>query len=53
MRYLDEKMVKEMKEEIEDTVFSDEYGECIDSLADLDTDKDIIDKCLGGNCDEL
>lgn len=52
MLSLDKKIVKEMKEEIEDSVFADEYGEFIDSLADLETDKDIIDKCLGGKEDE-
>ena len=52
MLSLDQKIVKEMKEEIEDSVFSDEFGDAIDSLAGLDTDKDIIDKCLGGNENE-
>lgn len=52
MTHLDKKILQEMKEDIEDSVFSDEYGECICSLADLDTDKDIIDRCLGGNDDE-
>ncbi len=49
---LDKKIVKEMKEDIEDSIFADEYGEFIDSLADLDTDEDIINKCLGGDKDE-
>ena len=49
---LDKKIVKEMKEDIEDYIFADEYGEFIDSLADLDTDEDIINKCLGGDKDE-
>ena len=49
---LDKKIVQEMKADIEDSVFADEYGEFIDSLADLETDKDIIDRCLGGNKDE-
>ena len=38
-----------MKEDIDDSVFADEIGPFIDSLAGLETDKDIIDKCLGGN----
>ena len=46
--FLENKIIQEMKDEIEDSVFADEYGEFIDSLADLDTDKDIIDKCTGG-----
>ena len=49
---LDQKIVKEMKEELEDSIFHDEFGEFIDSLADLETDKDIIDNCLGGNNNE-
>ena len=49
---LDKKIIKEMKEDIEDSIFADEYGEFIDSLADLDTDEDIINKCLGGDKDE-
>ena len=52
MTGLDNKIVKEMKQELEDIVFADEYGEFIDSLADLETDKDIIDKCMGGKKDE-
>ena len=52
MTSLDNKIVKEMKESIDDSVFADEYGEFIDSLLDLDTDKDIIDKCMGGKINE-
>lgn len=52
MEFLDKKIVQEMKSDIEDSVFADEYGEFIDSLADLETDKEIIDKCLGGNNNE-
>lgn len=48
MEFLDKRIVNEMKEDIEDSVFTDEIGQFIDSLADLETDKDIIDKCLGG-----
>ena len=47
MVHLDNKIVKEMKEDIEDSVFADEYGEFIDSLADLKTDKDILENCGG------
>lgn len=46
---LDKKIVNEMKEDIDDSVFNDEYGEFIDSLLDLETDEDIINNCLGGN----
>jgi hypothetical protein len=49
MSYLDKLIVNEMTEDIEESVFSDEMGEFIDSLADLETDKDIIDRCIGGN----
>ena len=52
MEFLDRKIMQEMKADIEDSVFADEYGEFIDSLAGLETDKDIIEKCLGGNEDE-
>lgn len=51
MTYLDNKIMQEMKEDIEDSVFADEYS-FIDSLADLETDEDIINKCSGGNKDE-
>lgn len=52
MEFLDKKIVQELKEDIEDSIFADEYGEFIDSLAGLETDKEIIDKCLGGNKNE-
>ena len=52
MSSLDKKIAKEMKEDIEDTVFTDEFGYVIDSLADLETDKDIFDKYDGGKKDE-
>lgn len=52
MEYLDKKIAKSMKEEIEDSVFADEMGEFIDSLADLETDQDIINNCLGGHENE-
>lgn len=52
MTGLDNKIVQEMKQDIVDSVFSDDIGPFIDSLADLETDKDIIDKCSGGKCDE-
>lgn len=52
MTYLDNKIVQEMKEDIEDSVFADEYGPFIDSLADLETDEDIVKRCSGGNKDE-
>ena len=48
---LDKLIVKEMKEDIEEMIFVDEFGYYIDSLAELETDKDIIDKCLGGEID--
>ena len=51
-QYLDNKIVQEMINDIEDSVFADEIGEFIDSLADLETDKDIIDNCLGGQDNE-
>lgn len=52
MTGLDNKIVQEMSQEIEDMVYSDDMGPYIDSLAGLETDKDIIDKCSGGKCDE-
>ena len=52
MNALDKKIVQEMKEDIEDSVFADEIGPFIDSLADLETDEDIINKYVGGNEDE-
>ena len=52
MEYLDKKIARTMKEEIEDSIFADELGQYIDTLADLDTDEDIINDVLGGNEDE-
>lgn len=49
---LDRMIIKEMQEELDDFILTDELGEYIDSLADLPCDEDIINKCLGGNCDE-
>lgn len=49
---LDQKIVNEMKSDIEDAIFADEYGEYIDALADLETDKEIIDKYSGGQDNE-
>lgn len=49
---LDKKIVQEMKEDIEDSVFHDEIGCFIDSLAGLKTDEEIISNCLGGNKNE-
>ena len=51
-QYLDNKIVQEMKEDIEDSVFADELGVFIDSLADLETDEEIIERCAGGDDDE-
>lgn len=52
MTGLDKKIVQEMKEDIEDSVFADEYGPFIDSLADLETDEEIVKLYLGGSKDE-
>lgn len=52
MTQLDNKIVKEMLEEIEDSVILDEFGDIINSFADLETDKDIIEKSKGGNNNE-
>lgn len=52
MDSLDKKLINDMKEDIENSVFNDEYGYFIDSLADLEADKDIFDKCLGGDKNE-
>lgn len=52
MLALDKKIAQGLKEDIENSVFADEYGEFIDSLADLETDQDIIKRCLGGNENE-
>ena len=49
MSQLDNKIVKEMKEDIDDAVMNDEFGYVIDSLAGLETDKDIFDKYEGGS----
>ena len=48
MTYLDNKIIQEMKEDIEDSVFADEYGPFIDSLADLETDEEIVALFMGG-----
>lgn len=53
MEYLDKKIARTMKEDIEDSIFADEMGPFIDSLADLETDEDIVNDVLeGGNNDE-
>ena len=52
MEYLDKKIARGMKEDIEDSIFADELGQFIDTLADLETDQDIINNCLGGNKNE-
>lgn len=52
MLHLDKKIAQGMKEEIEDSVLNDEMGQFIDTLADLETDEDIIRKCLGGEENE-
>lgn len=52
MEYLDKKIARTMKEEIEDSIFTDELGQFIDTLADLETDEDIINDVLGGNNNE-
>ena len=46
MLALDNKIAQQMKEDIEDSIFHDEVGSFIDSLADLETDEEIINKCL-------
>lgn len=48
MTGLDKKIINEMNDEITDYVLSDEFGEFIDSLLGLETDKEIIDKSVGG-----
>ena len=48
MLHLDNIIAQELKSDIEDSVFADEYGEFIDTLADLKTDADIVNDCLGG-----
>ena len=52
MLALDKKIAQGLKEEIDDSVFDDEMGQFIDTLADLETDQDIINSCLGGFKDE-
>ena len=52
MLALDKKIAQGFKEDIEDSVFHDEMGQYIDTLADLETDQDIINNCLGGNENE-
>lgn len=52
MLALDKKIAQGLKEEIEDSVFDDEMGQFIDTLADLETDQDIINNCLGGTKNE-
>ena len=52
MLALDKKIAQQMKEDIEDSVFHNEIGQFIDSLAELETDEEIINKCLGGKKDE-
>lgn len=52
MSYLDKLLVQEMTSDIEEAVFVDEMGQFIDTLADLETDEDIINKCLGGEDNE-
>lgn len=49
MEFLDNMIVREMKEDIEDSILDDEMGQFIDTLADLETDEDIINDVLGGN----
>lgn len=44
MDFLDKKIIFNMKQEMEESVFVDEMGEIIDSMMDLETDKDIVDK---------
>ena len=52
MLALDKKIAQGLKEDIEDSVFNDDMGQFIDTLADLETDQDIINNCLGGNENE-
>ena len=52
MEYLDKKIAQTMKEELVDSVLTDELGQFIDTLADLETDEDIINDVLGGNNNE-
>lgn len=52
MLALDAIILKEMQEDVDTSIFTDELGQYIDSLADLECDEDIINKCLGGNYNE-
>lgn len=52
MLALDTIILKEMQEDIDTSIFTDEFGPYIDSLADLECDEDIINKCLGGDYNE-
>lgn len=52
MSYLDKKICLGMKEEIEDSIFNDEFGQFIDTLAGLKTDEEIMEEYLGGEDDE-
>ena len=52
MLQLDKIIARGMKEDIEDSIFADDMGQFIDTLADLETDQDIINKCLGGKDNE-
>lgn len=52
MLALDKRIAQGFKEDIVHSVLSDEMGEFIDSLANLETDKDIIERCSGGEKDE-
>ena len=45
MELLDKKIVKEMKDDIDDYILSDEYGPFIDVMADLERDEEIIRRC--------
>ena len=51
MLVLDQKIAKQMKEDVEDSIFHDD-NQFIDTLADLETDEEIIDRCLGGKKNE-
>lgn len=46
MDFLDKKIVKEMKDDIDDAILSDEFGPFIDIFADLERDEDIIKRCM-------
>ena len=53
MEFLDKKIIFEMKQEIEESVFTDEMGEIIDSMAGLPTDKEIIDEYCPENAENI